>query len=100
MIAVHWFLILLLSSCSSQTKAEMSETEITHALENLILGDNKVENVKNVPVKLNGSPLEITLAVEVIDIRNIDEITNTFVVDMQLFFTWYDSHYIYGETSF
>ena len=88
MISVHLFFILLLSRCSSRTKAEVSET----VLESFIYGDSKVENIKDVPLELNGSPLEITLQVKVIDIRNIDEITNTFVVDMHLYFTWYDSY--------
>ena len=99
MLHMHLALTLLLTSICSQTKAEMSKTEIDQGLRELLHVYDSVSGTsgtrspyKNLPVELNGSSLDVTLQFEVIDVRNMDEITNTFVVDILLYFTWYVSY--------
>ena len=62
----------------------MSEKQIIKAFEEL------VENttMTTLPSQVNGRSLDVTVMVKVIDIRAIDEITNTFTVDMLLYLTW------------
>ena len=94
----------LLTSIYSQTKAETFETEIDHGFQDLLYRSHSVSGIfgiqspyKSVPLELNGSSLDVTLQYEVIDVRNMDEITNTFVVDILLYFTWYD-HFFLSST--
>ena len=81
------FLVLILTKISLQTKAEMSETEIMDRLKELHGSDR---TMLNVPVELNGSPLDVTLQFTVVHVRNVNEITSAFLVDLLLYFTWYD----------
>ena len=90
MIPVLLFLVLLFTSSHSQTKAETSEHDIRQALYRF--NHDNPGSKKNIPLALNGSSLDVILQFEVIDVRNIDEITNTFVVDMLIYFTWYVLH--------
>ena len=62
----------------------MSEKQIIKAFEELVENTTRT----TVPSPVNGRPLDVTVMVKVIDIRAIDEITNTFTVDMLLYLTW------------
>ena len=102
MLHMHLSLTLVLTSICSQTKAEVSKTEIDHGLRELLHVPDSVSGTfgtqspyKNPPVELNGSSLDVTLQFEVIDVRNIDEIANTFVVDILLYFAWYVLYHIF-----
>ena len=83
-MAFSHFLTVFMFSMFYLTKGDMSEKQIIKAFEEL------VENttMTTLPSQVNGRSLDVTVMVKVIDIRAIDEITNTFTVDMLLYLTW------------
>ena len=70
----------------SSIKAQMSDKEILGIIEQTSRAGN-ASNLELSPT-VDGQPLEVTLETFVLDISNMDEITNAFTVDMLLFITW------------
>ena len=83
-MAFSHFLTVLMFSMFYLANGDMSEKQIIKAFEELVENTTRT----TVPFQVNGRPLGVTVMVKVIDIRAIDEITNTFTVDMLLYLTW------------
>ena len=84
---VRWTKIaaLILSSICARIVAQMSDKEIEGIFQKTL---NNNYSTLEVPPTLDGQPLEVTVETFVLDISNVDEISNTFTVDTLLFITW------------
>ena len=85
---VRWTVIiaLMLSSICIRILAQMSDKEIEGIVQKTF--QDKNYSTLEVPPTFDGQPLEVTVEAFVLDVSNMDEISNAFTVDTLLFITW------------
>ena len=85
---VRWTVIiaLMLSSICTRIMAQMSDKEIEGIVKKTF--QDKNYSTLEVPPTFDGQPLEVTVEAFVLDVSNMDEISNAFTVDTLLFITW------------
>ena len=85
---VRWTVIiaLMLSSICIRILAQMSNKEIEGIVQKTF--QDKNYSTLEVPPTFDGQPLEVTVQAFVLDVSNMDEISNAFTVDTLLFITW------------
>ena len=64
----------------------MSDKEIEGIVKKTF--QDKNYSTLKVPPTFDGQPLEVTVEAFVLDVSNMDEISNAFTVDTLLFITW------------
>ena len=83
---VFVFFVLSLSTFVFSQK-KVDEDKIYNKLDDLMaMSDFRFDSI---PVPPDGPALEVKVSVNVLDIRNMDETTNTFTVDMVIYLEWY-----------
>ena len=85
---VRWTVIiaLMLSSICIRILAQRSDKEIEGIVQKNF--QDKNYSTLEVPPTFDGQPLEVTVEAFVLDVSNMDEISNAFTVDTLLFITW------------